>query len=68
MTEKWVMTNFITGKNETIPEKVTEEGPTIWWVEGWECYMQNGQSDNPYEQGTTEYWEWMDGHEAARAD
>ena len=65
---EWKMYNFVTGKYEMPPEDIPSEGPSRWWVEGWECYMHNGLSENPYEPATTEYWEWQDGYYAAETD
>ena len=64
--------NFITGKWVQI-DKQPEEGPSLYWVEGWDSYMNDGHlhyglSANPYPRDTYEYNEWQDGYEAAKED
>lgn len=60
--------NFISGEWEELPDLMPQEGPSQWWIEGWNCYMNSDPKENPYEQGTTEYWEWQDGYDAAERD
>lgn len=64
---KYIIHNFITGLDETLDDEI-QDGPTQEWVEGWECYMHNGLTANPYEEGSFEWWEWQDGHDAAERD
>jgi hypothetical protein len=55
------------GNEHELSDKHYDE-PTAAWVEGWECYMHNGLSTNPYELGDDEYRDWQDGYEAAERD
>jgi len=61
----WLSHNFVTGSDDP-PEQ--PYGPTEQWVEGWECYMHNGLSANPYEPGTIDYEEWQSGYDSAERD
>jgi hypothetical protein len=65
--EKYVAFNFVTGKDEPIPDK-DRNGLTSAWVEGWDCCMYNGLSSNPYDQATLEGHDWQDGYDAAIRD
>jgi hypothetical protein len=60
--------NFITGEYEELPHLMPPEGPSEWWIEGWNSCMNGDPEENPYEQGTTEYWEWQDGYNEAQRD
>jgi hypothetical protein len=54
--------------NEYDFEFPSADEPTEAWVEGWECYMYNGLSDNPYPVDCWEHREWQDGYDAAERD
>lgn len=59
------MHNFITGKDEPIPQRNPNE-PTQAWADGWEAYMNGAMSeDNPFEPHSQEHHDWEDGWMAA---
>lgn len=66
MSEQIKCYNFVTKQWEPLPDP--DDGPTQEWVEGWNAYMHNGLSTNPYPENSCEAWEWQDGWDAARGD
>lgn len=63
----WLIHNFVTGEDEPLPQR-DNSGPSVAWVEGWNCYMHNGLSDNPYSPTSQEAIDWQDGYESAEMD
>jgi len=64
MSEKWKCYNFVTGEFETPPDD--EEGPSQYWIEGWNAYMNNGSPVNPYLETSFEAIEWQDGYDEGK--
>lgn len=69
MAEKWVIHNFITGKDVKIPPTDPNE-PSQAWVDGWNACMEwmgdiSDKPINPYEQHTLEHHDWQDAWESA---
>jgi hypothetical protein len=66
MSEEYVMPNFVTGKEEPLPNN-DPSIPTEAWIEGWEAYMEYGHSvTNPYGISDANHQEWEDGWTAAK--
>jgi ribosome modulation factor len=69
MTERWMITNFVTGEDLPVEKALPFPGePSQAWVGGWNAGMEGDAKAPPFELSESEAEQWLEGYSCAEDD